>query len=421
MPPVVWAYLPGILALLALSGFFSGSEAAYFSLTLTERQSLAKGNRGSRIAHALLNRSERLLMGILFWNLAINISYFSLVSRIALTIEAQPNNHSAAAMVTLGALILIVIVGEFGPKSLAVMYPIAVAQWVAVPLAVAIRVLDGILPMIKFVNEASRRVLWPGLKPEAYLELADLDRAVELSAEDRTLFEQESQVLRNIIQLGEIRVEEWMRPRTQYRSFQPPISFKQLGGQRTPSGYMLVSDRSGREIVGVIDLKTLRPHQTDDLEAYKQPLVIVPWCATMADVLAKLISHNRRVAAVVNEFGETVGILTREDIFDAVLQIQSNESHREFARAEVYPDPDGEDAWIATGMTKLRKLERVLEHRISDTTNLTVGGIVQEQLHRLPEVGDICQVDDLSFEVIEAGLRGEILVRIRILQPPGED
>ncbi len=422
MPTEVWAALPVMIALVCVSGFFSASEAAFFSLTMAQRSTLAKEGGSGLVAHALLSRPERLLTGILFWNLAINISFFSVASRISLAVSTtNVENVSLPAIITFGSLASIIAFGEFLPKSVAVVRPLLIARYTAIPLALAVRVLDNILPTIKVVNEASRRILWPGLKPESYLELSDLDRAVELSTEDSSLFEQESQVLRNIIQLGDIRVEEWMRPRTEFLTFKPPISLEQLGGQRTPSGYMLISDRSGREVVSAIDLRNLRPSEADNLEEHKQPLVVVPWCATMAETLRKLIARNRRVAAVVNEFGETVGILTWEDMFEAILQLHNVRSHREFAKAEVHPVAENE--WVATGMTKLRKLERVIGRRINDTNNLTVGGIVQEQLHRLPEVGDGCQVEDLKFEVIEAGMRGEILVRITIAieAPPTEE
>jgi putative hemolysin len=415
MPAEIWAPLPILAVLMCLSGFFSGSEAAYFSLSMTERRALAKSGRVGGIAARLLNQPERLLMGILFWNLAINLAYFSVVSRISLTIDKSGDRASLAAGVSLGGLIAIVVLGEFLPKSLAVVNSLAVAKLTAIPLTVAIRVLDNILPAIRVVNEASRRILWPGLKPEPYLELADLDRAVELSAEDASLFEQESQVLRNLIQLGEIHVEEWMRPRTEYQSFTPPISAAQLHGQSFRHHYLLVTDRAGREVLSYIDLRNLRLADVDHIEQHKQPMVVVPWCASMADTLNKLITRNRRVAAVVNEMGDTVGILTWEDIFEAMLQLPgtSVRPHREFARAEVNQTAD--DTWLATGMTKLRKLERIIGRKIHDINNLTVGGIVQEQLHRLPEVGDSCEVEDLRFEVVEAGLRGEILVKISLV------
>ena len=89
MPPVVWAYLPGIFLLLLASAFFSGSEAAFFSLKVSQRARLAKGIAAARLAEQLAKRSERRLMGILFWNLAINIAYFSLVSKLALVLEQQ--------------------------------------------------------------------------------------------------------------------------------------------------------------------------------------------------------------------------------------------------------------------------------------------------------------------------------------------
>ncbi len=406
----IWTYLPGMLVLMLLSGFFSGSEAAFFSLTLSQRRELGKGTRVARAAQLLLDRSERLLMGVLFWNLAINVSYFSLVSRAALHLQSLSGGPQAATLLTIMALVVIIVFGEFLPKSLAVLNPLPIVKLVAFPLSLAIRLLDGVLPVIKFVNETSRRLLWPGLKPEKYLESADLDRAIELSTDDAQLVEQERQVLRNVIQLSEIRVEEWMRPRTQYSSFVPPLRIDQLNGQKTASGYMLVTNASGSEVVSAIHLNSLLPSEIDDLTAKKKSLIVIPWCASIAEALKRLRRAKRRVAVVVNEYGETIGILTWEDIFEAILHSEDSKSLRELARAEVHLESPG--VWIATGMTKLRRLERLMGRRLDVSRSLTVGGVVQEQLHRLPEKGDICELEDLLLEVVEAGHRGEILVRI---------
>lgn len=406
----VWPYLPPLVVLLLLSSFFSGSEAAFFSLTLSQRRELSKGTRAARVADRLLDNSERLLMGILFWNLAINLTYFSIVSRVTLLVQKLDGGTQLATLITIGSLVCIILFGEFLPKSLGVLNSLSVVRLVALPLAVAVRVLDSFLPVIKFVNEASRRLLWPGLKPEKYLELADLDRAIELSTDDAQLVEQERQVLRNVIQLSEIRAEEWMRPRTQYSSFVPPLHLDQLGGKKTRSGYMLVTNTSGREVVAAIELNSILPADVDDLAAKKKLLVVIPWCATIAEALKKLRRAKRRVAVVVNEYGETIGILTWEDIFEAILHSEDSKSHRELARAEVHLESPG--VWLATGMTKLRRLERLMGRRLDVSHNLTVGGVVQEQLHRLPEQGDACELENLLLEVLEVGDRGEILVRI---------
>lgn len=398
-------YLPWMAILIGASGFFSGSEAAFFSLTLSQRRELKKLGRNAA-ALELLRRPERLLMGILFWNLAINLAYFTLASKAALAVQ---DSSTLAAGVTIGCLLTIIVFGEFIPKSLAVTYPLAFIRIVSMPLALGIRILDGCIPAIKLVSEASRRLVWPGLKPEPYLELADLDRAVELSTDDSQLFEHERLVLRNIIRLSEIRVEEWMRPRTQFLTFRPPVSLSDLGGQATPSGYMLISDSEGKEVVSAVDLSRLMPEHVQDISQLQQPLVVVPWCATIADALKKLTETRRRVAIVVNELGETIGILTWDEIFEAILQTDGS-SQRNLNKAEVSMLDDG--SWLATGMTKLRRLERVIGFRLDLGGSQTVGGLIQQSLRRLPQPGDTCTVGRLQMEIIETGRRGESLVRI---------
>lgn len=408
----LWGYIPGLSVLLVLSGFFSGSEAAFFSLSPIQRRQLSAGSKPERLAWGLLQRSERLLMGILFWNLAINLTYFSLVSRAAL--ESQ---ERSAAVITIGALVAIIIGGEFLPKSLSVRYPLAVVRVAVVPLAFSIRLVDIFLPLFRSINEVSRRLLWPGFKPESYLEIADLDRAVELSTEEAQLVDHESQVLRSVFRLSEIRVEEWMRPRIQHRSFIPPVSLKQLGGETTPSGYMLVTDPQGRDIVAAIDLASVSPASEGDLAELARPLVVIPWCASIADALNQLRDEGGKVAAVVNEYGESIGILTWEEIFEAILQ---SSELKDAALKKSQIEPDGKGGWKAPGTAKLRKLERVLESRIETGSGLTIAGVMQEQLHRIPEVGDVCKFEKMVFTVIEAEQRGDIVVHIA-LEDRGDD
>jgi len=407
-------FLPLALVLLLVSAFFSGSEAAYFSLTQIQRRSLAKSKSSTdRVAHALLSNSERLLMGILFWNLLINISYFSLISRLGLTIDdGLDEDSSSFALVTIVGLVVIILFGEFLPKSLAVLYPMVVVRWVAFPLGLAIRAISILAPTLQFVTETSRRLLFPGVQPEPYLETEDLNRVVELSSDTDSLLETESQVLQNIIQLKEIQVEEWMRPRTQYLTFCLPLDWEQLGSQLTPSGYVLVVKRSLDQITSYLDLRNLAPRDFSQLEKMLTPVEVVPWCANIADTFQRLCSGSRRVAVIVNEYGDAVGILTWEDIFDAILQLQQGRTHKELARAEIRKM--GEDRWLATGLTKIRRLERALGRKIEDAESLTVGGVVQQRLRRLPEVGDICCIAGLTFAVLEAGSRGELLVEVKV-------
>lgn len=135
MPTGLLTFLPLALVLMLISAFFSGSEAAYFSLSQNQRRSLAKSKApADRVAYTLLAKSEPLLMGILFWNLLINVTYFSLISRVGLSLQtASGEDNSRFALVTLIGLVAIILFGEFLPKSLAVLYPLSVVRWVAFP------------------------------------------------------------------------------------------------------------------------------------------------------------------------------------------------------------------------------------------------------------------------------------------------
>jgi putative hemolysin len=409
------ATMPLIVLLLLSSAFFSGSEAAFFSLTLAQRRGLERSSRlHARMASSLLNHSERTLMGILFWNLVINISYFSLISRLGLALSPEHPDHSArVVLLAVGGLVAIILLGEFLPKSMGVLYPLGIVRWTAFPLSFAVRAISVIMPVLEFITEFSRRLLWPSLRTEPYLSTEDLNRAIELSSGADSLIETEALVLQNIIQLREIRAEEWMRPRTQHRTFSWPIDWEQLGSQMTPSGYMLIADPLGNHVVAYIDLRNLSPRELSHFESHRKSVVIVPWCTGIADTLQRLCRADRRVALVVNEYGDSIGILTWEDIFDAILQLQAGRSYRELARAEIRKM--GEDRWLATGMTKLRRLERAIGKKIDDAESLTLAGIVQQQLRRLPEAGDTCQVGQLRLSVLEAGDRGELLIEVTII------
>lgn len=415
MPTEVLAILPVAVLLLVASAFFSGCEAAYFSLSLTERRNLAKSkNPSERVASTLLGNSEHLLMGILFWNLVINISFFSLISRMSLTLEGNNAiDGSGIALLAVGSLLSVILFGEFLPKSIGVLYPMIIAKWAAFPLAIALRATRLITPALEVVTEATRRLLWPGLQSEPYLSTDDLNRVVELSADTDSLIETESQVLQNIIQLKEIHVEEWMRPRTQYWTFTPPLSWEQIGKKMTPSGYMLITNLAGDQLVSYVDLRNLPPRESDVLSRHQRPVIVVPWCATIADTFQSLCSQSRRVAVIVNEYGDTVGVLTWEDIFDAILQFQQGRTHRELARAGIRKMAD--DRWLTTGMTKTRRLERALGIKIEDADSLTIGGIIQQRLRRLPETGDICEAGGLRLTVLEAGKRGELLIEVTLV------
>ena len=172
--------LPGLFAILILllcSAFFSASEAALFSLRRAQRRELDKGGRAAQAVARLLDDPDRLLTAVLFWNLLINLSIFTIGSIIGLKLKRSGQAADAGA-VALGTLVAVIVFGEMVPKSLGVLQPQGWPLGWRCRWPRAVRVVDPLLPAFRMATLLSRRLLWPNFQPEPYLHVRDLERAV---------------------------------------------------------------------------------------------------------------------------------------------------------------------------------------------------------------------------------------------------
>lgn len=406
-----WPWLVAMGGMVLASAFFALSEAAWFYLRHEERREMARGGRAERIAAALLDDPNRLLTAVLFWNLVANMSYFTISSIVSLHLERGGRTAMAGSFAAV-SLFLLIALGEMAPKSVAVLRPRALATWFAVPLSTMVRLADPALPVFRGVVTVGRRVVWPGFQPEPYLRLGDLERAVELSTTDAALLEQEQTILQRIVLLSDIRADELMRPRTQFTAFRPPVSLADLGGRMPRSGYLLVTEPDSEEVASAIDLGRLASVPSQHLEDHAEPVVCVPWCATAAATLEAMHERDRRVAAVVNELGETIGVLTFDDVLDTIFTDRPSRSQRLLQRVPIRRHAPG--VWHVTGMTSLRRLARHFGVPRPPSKSLTVAGVVQEALERFPEPGDVCCWGPFRFKVLEVPERGPLVVELTL-------
>lgn len=412
IPLIPW--LLTMLALIACSAFFSASEAALFYLKPLDRREMESGSTAEKAAAELLLNPDRLLSAVLFWNLVINIAYFTISSICAIRIESSP---TAGASLAWGfaafSLLTIIFLSEMLPKTLAVLKPRYVATLVSLPLRVGVRMIDPLMPVLQSVNLVSRRLLWPGFKAEQEIDVSDLERAIELSGADEALIKQEQTVLQNIVQLSTIRVEEWMRPRNQFVSYQPPVHLSDLKGNVPSSGYLLVTEPSSGEIERAVRLDNQFKLRKTDIHRIAEPVLYLPWCATVADALEEMSKKTREVTVVVNEFGETIGILTIEDILETVFAYSPSRTARLLDRPAIEQLAEGR--WRVSGMMGLRQLAKRLKVEIPSTYSVTVRGAIQESLQRLAERDDRCQWGPFSFQVAETSQRGAMMVDVEII------
>lgn len=410
-----WPLLLAMVLLMAASGFFSCSEAALFSLTRSLRDAMRRGTDAERFAESLLDQPDRLLTAILFWNLLINMAYFALSSVVSIRLGADEQASGWLSQgFALASLLAIIVASELAPKNVGVLNPQRMAALLGVPLGVATGVLDPILPALRTVSNASARLLLPNFQSEPYLGIDDVERAVDLGAGDthdnETLRLRERQVLHRLVDLASATAEELMQPRRRLVVAPPDTQIDDLS---TITGdYLFVTEPHSDEIAGAVWVSLLPFADSRRLKHSAEPVAYTPWCASAADTFNLLRREGRRVAAVLNELGETIGVVTIERLLDSVLRDVAREDPDDIHAPRLRLLPSG--GWEASAATPLRRLaKRVrLHHRPDETVwfaaadviegmrSVTVGGLLQESLQRPPVVGDAIRLAGLQWTVI---------------------
>jgi len=408
----LWPAIAGMGCLIVASGFFSASETALFYLSHDELRAMRGGNSRERAVAALLSEPDRLLTGVLFWNLVINLTYFAVSVVVAHDLHTAGQSAAMAGVFSLLSLILIIVCGEVIPKSTAVVMRRTLATLLVWPLSAAVHVIDPLTPKLNQLTRMARRTFWPHVTREPFLETDDLERAIDNSQLTAEVIRHERQVLHNVLDLSEIAAEEVMRPRGTYPTLPAPIRLDDLAGKVPPSGYIAVQARDSEDIDGVIPMGRFTAVSADALDAAAVENVHVPWCANLADTLQLLRNRLLSVASVVNEYGETVGIVTYEDIVDTIIAHQPSRARRLLSREPVQEVQPGR--FRVDGITTLRYLCRRLELQYTPTTDglVTVAGLLHEELEHLPQIGDRCMWHGYEFEVTEAKQRGDVRVMV---------
>lgn len=407
-----WLLAMGVL--IVFSALFSGSEAALFSLTPRSRKSLNRAGIGGRIASGLLEDPERLLSAILFWNLLINMTYFAIAAIVGKKIEVSPSGGNTFAIIfTIVSLLTIIFFSEMLPKSLAVLAPLRLSVLVGPPLSLAVRIVSPALPLVAVTNQAASRLIWPTFEPEPEIDLADIERAIELGTDDAALLQRERMALRGLVEIAETRVNELMRPRSKLWTTTDISDRTLIVSEPLRSSYLMVMDADQDMIVKAVGMRMLRPSQMDDFASVAESVIYVPWSAYVSQVLDQLNEEDRSVAVIVNEFGECVGAVTIDDILRRVLAPRHDEDFLGEASVQEI-EPGRYRVW---GSVSVRSLAKRLAIEVDGEGVTTIAGFIGRHNERLPRVGDAAPMDRFTLSVVEQEDEG---VWIEVIQSGSE-
>jgi Mg2+/Co2+ transporter CorB len=420
MDDVSLSWMVGALVvLLIVSGFFSIAETSMMAINRYRlKHMVAQGHGGAARVERLLKRTDRLLGAILIGNNLVNAASATLASLIAVGLFGQ--GKFAYAVSTLAISFLIIVFAEITPKVVGATYPEKLAPALAY-LLVPIQWL--LQPGVWFVNLFVRPLLLLiGIRPEENTEM------LKLSPEEiRTLVLESSSfmpkkhfsILMNLFDVGAVTVQDIMVPRARIESIKLDDDIETIVHHLVTSYHQrLPVFRSALgEVVGVLQLKKVLaalPTGTLDKEALQALLsepYFVPASTPVLSQMQYFQENRERIALVVDEYGELMGLVTLEDIIEEIIG--------KFTTSLPTAGPalawDKSGTATAEGTMPVREVNRALGLSLPTDGPKTLNGLIVEHLQDIPEADVSIKIGNVPMEIVHA--QGRTIKTVRIFRP----
>ncbi len=405
-----------MLLLLILSGLFSGSETALFSLGVSQLNALRR-QRGpvSQAVLALRGELPDFLMTVLFCNMLINILFFA-ASTVLATDIVEAYGPAAGVIFGLVSLLLVITFGEVTPKTVAAIAQVPFCRVVAIPMYAIHRGLWLVRRGIGSLVSAFERI--GNVQPPSPTVLAEEMRLLLESSRAGGVISTDEHVFINaVIELPDIHLNEIMTPRVDVVSIPLGGEAAELLALAREANHSKIPVRDPRtdEYVGWVDAREVFVAAAEGpLKSFiRKPLILSEF--DHADqALQTFLATRARLAVVVDERGSTAGILALRDILSEIFGeiVDEDEEGVEPIVAE------GDDAYLLDGRVSVREW-RTLFGVVRELPRVaTVGGLVVALLGRPPRVGDRVRLGNLVMDVREVHRRRVRTVRL-LLQNGG--
>ncbi len=404
-------------ALICISGIISASETAVFSLTRQQVNRFRHSKRrGAATIIALRDHPTDLLSTVLLCNIAVNITLFSMLG----ILTGRIAEHSPLAATVLGVIgFLLVLVGaEIVPKLLALTWGEPLALLLAGPL----RVMEIVTAPVRwlltrlFVTPLTR-VLSPA-RSEA-IKTDDLQRLLSISQQQGLIDDRENVLLHQLMDLATLRVSSVMTPRVDVVAFnlrQPKKALRALIRRHRLQRIPVFRDHIDN-IVGIITAKALFLNPDSKLESLVSKPGFVPEQATCEALLRHFRQTHTQMALVVDEYGGLAGVVSMEDLAEAIVgELRAPEEREDLPPIRRIDDV----TYTADANLNVHDFCRAFELPDEQTRIDTLGGLVAQALDRLPMTGDEIRIHHARLTVVHMRNRRVMRVRVTLDRPIAE-
>jgi putative hemolysin len=405
--------------LILLNGFFSLSEMAIVSARKMRLQQQAEdGKKGAQVALALSEEPTRF-----FSTVQVGITLIGIMSgalggatiaeELAAGLSEIPwlvpySEAIGVAVVVIFITYFSLVIGELVPKRIALNNAEGIAMRVAVPMNGLARLVTPLVSLLSTSTELVVRLL--RIKPSTEPEFTEDEIKIMIYEGARAgIFEEtEHEIMEHVFRLGDRKVSTIMTYRTEvvWLDVDDPLSENlQKMASAMYSRYPLCKG-SPDNVQGVVHMKDIFAQaiqgQELDLNTVVRRALFVPESATALELLDQFQHKKEHIAFIVDEYGGMVGLVTINDIMEAIVgDIPTLDDEAE--EPKIVQREDG--SYLVDGMLSIEELKDLLRIYVlldeDDAGYETLGGLLMSGLGRIPETGDVWQWEDVRFEVVD--------------------
>ncbi len=397
-----------LLIQLLISAFFAGTEIAFITSNKLKIEVKArKKNFAAKSALYFSRNTNKFFSTILIGNNAVNIAFASISAVLLFKLFRLSD-----AEILLISTFLILIFGELLPKYLSRELADRVVLITALPLrAVSI----ALYPFTKIVSTISSFFTQlSDVKEEKINYLfskEDIELLVEESSEAGVVKKSESDVIAKVLDLGDQRVNEAMRPRTEIIGVEISQSIDEVISVFIDSGYskLPVYEDNLDNIKGVVFAYDIFKFP-QDLKSIMREIIFVPEAKKTFDMMNEFLRRRVSIAIVIDEFGGTAGIITMEDIMEELF----GEIRDEYDVEENICRKIGENSFLISGKVEIDFINEKYLLSIPTGDYETIAGFISSRIGRIPAEGENLTVDNFNIVIARASNIKIELVKLTI-------
>lgn len=406
---------------MAFSAFFSGMEIAFVSVNKMRLEMEKRDGVVSSIISFFLRNPNNFISTMLVGNNIALVIYGILMAKI---IEQQlfgafiANDFVKALLQTIISTLIILVTGEFLPKTLFKINPNLVLRLFALPLFICYVVLFPVSKLASGISFLFLRLFGVKVSDEVQAKAftkVDLDYFIQTSienAEETDEVNPEVKIFQNALDFSNIKIRDCIVPRTEVVAVDKETPLEELKNRFVESGIskIIVYEGNIDNVVGYIHSSEMF-RSPKDWRSHIKEVPIVPETMSAHKLMKLFMQQKKTIAVVVDEFGGTAGIVSLEDLVEEIFgDIEDEHDNTSYICTQI-----GDNEYMLSARLEIEKVNETFDLELPESDDyITIGGLILSRYQRFPKLHEMVEIGPFQFKIIKVSATKIELVRLKV-------